>query len=779
MKRALRLLIWFLMVPALLAQEDTRSTIRAIETRNMGAGQIDAGYISSHTRMREGDRLDRSLIGRDVRRLLDTGHFTSVQVDIEPRDGGVAVVYVIRRKLTLAVPVLFTGSDHLPPRKLRSLLDLEVGDRVDDHVLGVRVLALRDEFRTDHFPDVVVTWEIEPTDHAQGLARVLVHVEAGARSKVKTVRFEGNAHVSFSDLRRAIQRPSAWNPLWLFRKRRYTSDEMQAMRLAVRTVYRQRGFLDVGVDYPAVELDEKGRQTIVVTIREGEAYRFGAVTVEGATLFPEVETKGLVTARSGEIASSTQIENSVRRIRDFYGRRGYARARVRPLLESDPDTATVTMVLSVSEGDLIRVGNIRIRGNTRTRDKVIRRELQIYPGDVLDAVKARRSERRLMNLGYFSDVRRYELKTAVPNREDVVYEVEEKRTGQFMVGAGFSSVDNIIGFVEISQGNFDIRGWPSFTGGGQKLNLRAQFGSERRDYKISLVEPWFLDRKLSLGMDLYRTDLDYTDYDLERTGAAVSLSKPLPGANRITFRYSLEDTKITDVADTDDYVYIDPPHDAYNFAREEDALMSTFKTTVSHDTRNNPFVPTRGMRGSVFGRLSGGPFGFDTDIYGLGARGALYVPLWRGHVLSIKARYEIVDDYGDSDEVLITDRLFAGGGRTIRGFDYRDVGPKVKPVDETSLPPYRSVGGQSLAVANVEYTIPVVKSIRLAAFYDVGGVWRDPYRFNSDKLASGAGIGLRLDMPGFPIRIDRAWAVEADDEFTDTEEWVIWIGYDY
>jgi translocation and assembly module TamA len=181
----------------------------------------------------------------------------------------------------------------------------------------------------------------------------------------------------------------------------------------------------------------------------------------------------------------------------------------------------------------------------------------------------------------------------------------------------------------------------------------------------------------------------------------------------------------------------------------------------------------------VFASVAGGVFGFDTDIYGLGARGAFYTPLWWGHVLSVKSQYEIVDAYGGTDTVPINERLFAGGGRTIRGFGYRDVGPKVVPADDPSGGYYRPVGGQSLAVANIEYTIPVVEGVRLAAFYDIGGVWREPFEFNSDNLASGAGIGLRLDMPGFPIRIDRAWAVEADDDLTDSDDWVIWIGYDY
>ncbi|NQU40985.1 MAG: outer membrane protein assembly factor BamA [Lentisphaerae bacterium] len=786
MKRCLILATWLLTLTTLWGQEDARSVIGAIEVRNSGAGRVDMSYVMAHTRMRVGEPLDRSHIGRDVRSLLDTGRFSSVDVDIEPRDEGVAVVYVIRRKMTLGEKVIFTGSRHLREKKLRSLLDLGLGDRVDDHVLGVRTRAIRDAFRDDYYPDVALTWDIEETDHAQGLARLLVHIESGARSKVKSVLFEGNTQVGYSDLRRAIGRPSPLSPLWLFRKKRYDSNQMEAMRMAVLGVYRQRGFLDVVVDYPAVEIDAEGRQTITLTIQEGIAYRFGNISVEGVERFPQAEIDALVMARTGDTASSTLIDAIVQGIEDYYGSRGYARARVRPLLESNRAAGTVVAVFAVSEGELIRVGNIRIRGNRRTRDKVIRREIQLYPGDILNEVKARRSERKLMNLGFFSDVRRYQLDTSVPNREDVVYDVEEKRSGQFLFGAGFSSVDNVIGFVEVSQGNFDIRSWPNFTGGGQKLKLRAQFGSERTDYQLSLVEPWFLDRKLSLGLDLFKTDLNYTDYDLERVGAAVSLSKPLPGPNRITFRYSLQETKITDVADTNEYVYADSPSETYTFNREENVIKSTLRTSLIHDTRNNPFIPSRGLRATIFGELSGGPFGFDTDIYGLGASASLYIPLWWNHVLTVRGRGEVVETFGGTDEVTISDRLFAGGGRTIRGFGYRDVGPKVvrdEPYTDTAGNPgtnkvVRSVGGQSMALGTLEYTIPLVDGIRLAAFYDVGGVWRDAYEFNAGNVASSAGVGLRLDMPGFPIRIDYAWDLEADDELTGTESWVIWIGYD-
>jgi len=264
-----------------------------------------------------------------------------------------------------------------------------------------------------------------------------------------------------------------------------------------------------------------------------------------------------------------------------------------------------------------------------------------------------------------------------------------------------------------------------------------------------------------------------------RTGAAISLGKPLPGPNRINLTYRIEKSDIRDIADTNLYVRLDNPEEEYYFESEEDRITSSLRARLTHDTRNNPFIPTRGNRVNMFGQIAGGPLGFDTDIYRLGLSTYTYVPLWFRHVLSLRTRWEVVEEYGDTDEVPLDDLLFIGGGRTIRGYDYRDVGPKVvradAPEDTTS---YRPVGGQTLGMASVEYLVPIVKGLRLAGFFDIGNVWRDSYDFDFGNTASGAGVGIRLDMPGFPIRIDRAWAVDKDDEITQEDEWAIWIGYD-
>ncbi|MCA1808388.1 MAG: BamA/TamA family outer membrane protein [Lentisphaerae bacterium] len=414
---------------------------------------------------------------------------------------------------------------------------------------------------------------------------------------------------------------------------------------------------------------------------------------------------------------------------------------------------------------MVNIRYIDIRGNTRTKDKVIRRELLVYPGELYDMVRVRRSERILQNLGYFSKVASYPRETREPFSDDLVYEVEESRTGQFMVGAGYSSVDEVIGFAELSQGNFDLLGWPHFIGGGQKLRLRAQVGTAMQDYLISFVEPWFLDRKLSLGLDLYNTTRsnlsDY--YNEERLGAAVTLGKPLRGYfHRANLRYSLEEITIYNISD-----------DAVQRIKNEAGArtVSSLKLTFIHDTRDNMFVPTSGVRNTLAARVSGGPLGFDTDMYGLEADYSVYFPLWFGHVFNLRGWAAVVQEYGDDDDVRLFDRLFLGGARTLRGFKYRYVSPY-----EEGEP----IGGKTAALAAAEYTVPLTRQVlRLAFFYELGNVWLDAYEMN-EEYNSDVGIGLRLNIPGFPIRLDYAWPLEVSGDVARTSaRFNFWLGYGF
>ena len=360
----------------------------------------------------------------------------------------------------------------------------------------------------------------------------------------------------------------------------------------------------------------------------------------------------------------------------------------------------------------------------------------------------RASEARLRNTGFFDYVNSTPRPTPKADHYDVVYEVNEQRTGQFVVGAGFSSIDDVIGFVEVQQGNFDLGAFPRFTGGGQKLKARFTLGTSRRDWQLSFVEPWFLDRKLSLGLDLFQHDRRFLsdEYDQRNTGGSITLGKKLIGPLRGNLKYTLQEIEVDNIDET-----------ASDLIKIEEGSRSKSSVTpeIIYDTRDNVFIPTRGNRSELATTVAGGPFGGETDLYEVAIRSSQYWPLMWDHVLSLRVRAASVEEYNDADRVPIFDRLFLGGARSLRGFKFREVGPK----DETGEP----IGGKSSGFASLEYTVPLIEKIRWAGFYDAGFVNVDAWDFSFSDYNSDVGTGLRLDIPGFPLQLDYAWPLEADE----------------
>ena len=763
------------------AQEAFRQRVRDVRVRHAGpVAAGDDGYVLTHVTARPGQYVSQRDLSRDQRALLDTGLFSDVRVLLEPVGEEVSVVYEVRRRLRFEPPATVRGHDRLSEKKIREYLGLDAGDLIDDAVLAERCDRIRAEYRKRLYPDARITAVITPRE--DGLAGVAVQIDEGRKRRMGGFVFSGNRAVDAATLRGALGQPARFNPLGpFFRTWRARAFDFEIVRDAVRQVYLDRGHLDVDVRVEPSRPADGGDTTVLrVVIDEGPAYTVGAVQIAGVTLFPLRDLEAAADIPAGAVASRRVIQGAERRLRDFYGQRGYVDTVVRTATIAagdDPAAPRVTLRFDVKEGVLAHVRNITIRGNTRTKDKVIRREIGLVPGAVLDEVQAERSRLRLENLNYFESVRFHEVPDRNdPARRDVVYEVEEKNTGQLMVGAGFSSDENIIGFAEVSQANFDIANWPYFHGGGQKLRASLELGSETRNVELSLTEPWFLDRRLALSVEAFRRERSFDEYDVTRLGGGVGLTAPL-AVGRLNFRYTLEQLSLDDLQ-RGDFVYAEDPERTYRFTDEaDDYLNAPFRVSWLYDTRNRAFVPTRGTRGSLFAELSAPWTGSEIEIYKVGAEFRHWLPLWAGHVLSLQARAESVDTYGDEEFVPIGDRLFLGGGRSVRGFRYRDIGPKVVPV-EAGQGRYHPVGGQTLAMASAEYTVPLFKILRLAAFYDVGGVWTESFDADFGRLASSYGFGIRFDIPGFPIRLDYAIPIDYDDDYTRSERFVLWIGFE-
>lgn len=781
----------------LAASSQAAVTIDAVRIENLDQVELDASFVRAYTSMRAGQVVEaetelNNAVAQDVESLRRSGRFSYVRSFVEQDEEKLTLVYTVVPRLRLR-QIEVVGAEGIGNRKIKTQLALELGDYVDDAIVGEKARTVEAYCRKNKYPDASVSWTLTAVEET-GAADLTVVVAEGDKLRVKQINFSGDRFLSDSRLARTRrffeklvpgdgdsdpagtffetaelrgllqQKKTFWFTPWFGPYRPELTD---IDLMAVRNFYLANGFLDVAVDSPEVDALGRGRIGLTYRIAEGGQYRVGSLEIEGATLFEPAELKKQIRLKPEDIASQDAIDAAAATVTRYYGNRGYIRSYVEPVIQTDPVALQADVVLRVHEGALAHINLIGIRGNEKTRDEVIRRELAVFPGELFHQQRVETSEKRLKNLGYFETVdSSYVPAEEGTNTYNLDFKVKEKSMGTFLIGAGFSSVDSLVGFAELSHGNFDIRGWPP-VGDGQKMKVRVQAGSERNDLEISFVEPWFMDRKLSLGVDLYHRDAGYysSDYQLLTIGGRVSLSKPLSPFTRGTLSYSLESFDVYDVI---------APTNSFIAGEEGVRLKSTLGGTISRDTRDQFFIPTRGNRTSLNVELSGGPLGGDTEIYLLEAKTSQFWPLWKDHVLNIRGEARVVESYGSGDDVPIFDRLFLGGPRNLRGFAYRDISPRDP---NNSNEPF---GGKSSYFASAEYTVPLWSKIRGAAFYDIGAVSEQSFDFFGAGINSCYGFGVRFDLPMFPLRLDYAFPQLTDEDNEDAEpRWNFLLGYTF
>lgn len=757
-------------------------TVRVLD--NFGT---DATDVLSFCSVKAGDTVTQESLSKDVRELLDTGRYGYAGVELMQVEGGVNVVYVVKRRYRFQEPIAIKGAEFLSERKIRKLSELKSGDYIDEPILSSKAGKIRDEYLKRFFPNVKIGAEIEPIEGSAGAANVVLTIDEGERAKIKAFRFSGNTVIKEEELRSSFGQRPWYDPRSWFTDAPVSAQDLEDARQMAEDVYKNAGYLDAQVATPTMQRLDKDRVEMLFEVTEGDLYTVESTAIRGVKLFPEREV--LAANKSldvNDVAGQETIAKAAKDIRDYYGSRGYVDTVVRPVRESVPGKpGRMTITYDVREGELVYIRNILIRGNNKTKDKVIRREIMVSPGEIMNEPRIERSENRLKNLQYFKLVRHYHEEVGQEGVRDLVYEVEEQRTGNFMVGVGVSSVENVIGFMEITQSNFDILNWPNFTGAGQKARLGVELGPRRQTTEVSWTEPWLFDRPLALTLEAYRRMRWYDQYDEIRSGASAGLAYPVK-IGRVGVRYTLELVNMASVHKGDWYAnpdgdsivpdewYGDDNYFKWQKSEYNDNVNSVGRLYWAHDTRNHPFIPTKGFQTTIFGEASESGIG-DNEFYKLGVNHRHWFPMpWYKHVLSLRGRVETVDDYGDADDVPIYERLFLGGPRTVRGVEYRDIGPKVFRDDGRRHAP---IGGKSMAVGTAEYTIPVFKAVRFATFMDAGTVCEDSFDLDSNFSVT-AGVGLRIDIPGFPIRFDFARPIHDDDRYTDKEVFSFAIGFE-
>lgn len=748
----LALLLGALPVPA--------ETIKDIRIVNQEGETADSSAVSAYTSFDVGEEVpDRdtvlSSIANDVNRMVDSGRYSYVKAHMEEEEDGIILVYTVTTKPRL-VGIRIRGASKVGNKKVKGKSGLMVGQKADDSTFEEAASKIREYYHDHWYPEAEVRWTAERNNELD-TAVVTFTVDEGRKLGIKDILFDGNEQIDEDSLRRVMeQKEKRWYS-FITRTGQYKPDLTDLDVFSLKSFYMNEGFLDVEVSDPILDPSKPRSARLIYPIREGQRYVIGEVTLSGMEEFTEEELRRTIRLQTGAVASYENIEAVSEALRSFYGNRGYIQASIRPIYHADAQRGIVDIEYAITEGALGYINKINIMGNEQTADKVIRRELVVYPDEKYNRSSVQSSENRLRNLQYFEYVSITPSPTEELAKYDLNVQLKEQPTGRFAAGVGFSSVDSLVGYVELAQGNFSYKRWPPI-GDGQKFKIRAQLGTERNDLDISFVEPWFMDRQLSFGIDLYhRESRYYSDvYDQRTDGFRLSLGKPLSRFTRGTLAYSLERFDVFDVAPTATPI----------IASEEGVRSkSALEYTWLYDSRNHPFTPNRGNKTTISPYIAGGALGGQTDIHGVRVRSAQYWPLVGDMIFNLRGQAESVEAFGDSkdadtlygDGVPLFDRLFLGGSYTLRGFEYRDVGPKSLTGDP--------IGGNSSAYATAELTFPIWSPIRGATFYDCGFVNVDSWDFNPSNYNDNWGIGLRLNLPGFPLQFDYAWPITYDDRF--------------
>ena len=719
--------------------------VLSIDVRYSGPPKVSKEKILAQIKTKVGQPYSNSVVEQDIRSLYQSGEVLNVRIFAEEATGGVNVIVAIQTR-SIVREIEIEGANRISAKKIRKKIKIKINSPVNEEELEKSRQEVIGMYQAGGFNDIDVKARVDTLDEKRGLSRVVFTINEGVKGAVRSIRFEGNTAFSDRVLRKQMKTRGKTLIAILDKSGRLEETQLQQDLDSVREWYQNHGYIDVEVKDVRKER-EKGPMIITIVIAEGVKYHVGRVVITGEKITTIEKIRFLLKMKEGNVYSPKDLHDDAKRIADAYGAGGYVDLELTP--EGKPaGVGRIDVHYKIEEGSRSFVQRINIVGNTRTKDKVLRREVLVAPGDVYNTIRVDLTKKRLDNLGYFSKVETFPDDTGIAGRKDLTIEVEEKRTGSLSFGGGFSTVDSLVAFVELTQGNFDIADWPGFTGAGQKFRLRLQGGNQRKDFLLSLTEPWFLDRRLSLGGQIFFSEANYLSslYDQRDYGFSEEIRKPLNAFMYVTLGYRREWLEIFNLNS------LFHPELLEEAASREKSQVST---SIVFDRRDNPNITRQGQRISISPYIAGDYLGGSTQVYGFDAEVSQYIHLPLDTILLFNHEVASVNSWGTGNEVSIFDRLFLGGSNNLRGFEFRDVGPR----DNLGEP----LGGRALSRTTVEFTFPIIADkARGAFFYDAGFVNSDPFDFGTTNLASDVGFGIRMVLPIGPLRVDYGFPIQKD-----------------
>ncbi|MEO0794913.1 MAG: outer membrane protein assembly factor BamA [Verrucomicrobiota bacterium] len=775
--------------------------VESIDIKFEGFKNVSEQNVLAHIQQRVGTPYEETQIDQSVRSLYQSGLFEFIEARRQTQpNGNVELIFVVVPKYRITA-IEFEGLNKVDADDLEDEIESDAGLPLDEVQVKRDSTKIFDELQKNGYTNAKVDYRIDRND-TTGNAIIIFEVEEGDKLDIDNIEFVGNDNYSSGELRGLmITEEYFWLWSWLIGGGRLQEEDFQRDLETLRDFYKNEGYLDVEIPESEVVLEypDDGELNIIITIKEGRRYFVGDTTFKGNQLFTSDQLAAILATRTGDVFSPAAIDRDVENLKDFYGQIGYLDTFVRIERLPDVETGRIDLTFVITEGEQFYVESITLQGNTKTRNNVIIRELALAPGDVFDLVRMKASQRRLENTRFFEEVNLAPEASNLPNRRNLRVTVKEGSTGNLTFGAGFSSVESIVAFAELTQSNFDLFNYRSmFQGGGQKFRLRLSLGLQSNEFLLSFEEPWVFQRELAFGFEIYRTESDFlsSDYNELRTGLQLYLRKRLFELVEGRLSYTIEQVDIKDVNPF-----------ASPVIQQESGTRTVSKVgfQLLRDTRNDLIWTTSGNRFEYISELAGTVLGGNTDYVRQEIRATQYIPTFEfmdqtirlharaGTVIPTKTETGIFFNQRSflpqtfEDGVPFFDKYFLGGPYTLRGFQFREVGPKDFISGE-------AVGGDSMAMVQAEYIVRVMEQLGFKFFYDGGFVNSSAGNFLPDpETGSGiiasvrpqfalvrrlpapvppqtfggwndnVGAGLIIMLLGSPLNLDFAWPIHADD----------------
>jgi len=699
--------------------------LRVSDVQVEGIIRVETSVVLAEISIEPGDLVTPEDIDRAMQNIFKLGYFDDISADMTEVQGAKILTFVVH-ELPLIRHIKFSGNDKLKKDKLRPLIKLRAPSIYNRSKIEASLKEIKNAYIEDGYYAAKIEPDLQVDDKNE--ATLTFEIVEGKKVLIRDISFVGNIAFDKDELIDKMETKERWFLSWITDRGVYNKDTMLLDIERIKAAYHDKGYQYVKVKQPQVSLvDDDKYLDVVIEIDPGIQYKVGKVIVSGDLMYPQEKMLRLVRLKSGDIFSTAELRDTILVLTDVYADNGYAYTNVTPLTSRVKGQQLIDLNLEVEQGPRVFVERIEITGNTKTRDKVIRREIPLLEGDLFRAQGVKEAKRRVRNLGFFDEVTVTNKPGSDEAKTILGVAVTERPTGTFSVGVGYSSVDSFMVQGSISQENL--------FGYGLRLSLSGSFGSKSTNYSLGLSDPHFLDTDWTLGGEIYNNYREYNDYDEEKIGGSVRAGHPIGRKSKLYVTYRLEKVDVSDI----DSGLTETIQD-----EEGNSTLSSITTQIVRNSTDYYDDPSRG-----------GVTHISLEFAGLGGTEHFLKPLaehrhffslpW-GHVFSIHGETGYVTST-NSDDVSITQKFFLGGIRTIRGFNYREVGPRENG---------DYVGGPKMGYFNFEYIFPIYKKLGLKGvlFYDTGNAWAEDENYFS-SMRHGAGFEIRWKSPMGPLRF--AW----------------------